>query len=112
MPDTEDTEVQGMPISRSAMLRERDADTKREGMPIQRERGCQYRERGDADVKECDTKGAGMRIPRESDADTECYQVTKPGTQQQSGRLANGCERQVRKLFQDESAVGRTSNLL
>jgi hypothetical protein len=74
-------------------------------MPIQRERGCQYRERGDA-------KEAGMLIPKESDADTKCYQLTKPVTQQQSERLANWCERRVWKLFQDESAVGTTSNLL
>jgi hypothetical protein len=77
-------------------------------MPIQRERGCRYTERGDADVKECDTEGAGMLIPRESDANanTKCYQVTKPVTQQRSVGLASQCERQVWKLFQDESTVG------
>jgi hypothetical protein len=35
-----------------------------------------------------------------------------PVTQQQSERLANRYERRVQKLFQDKSAVGRTSNLL
>jgi hypothetical protein len=40
-------------------------------MPIPRERGCRYKERGEADVEECDTEGAGMRIPRESNADAE-----------------------------------------
>jgi hypothetical protein len=60
-----------------------------------REQGCRYRERGDANVEECDTEEAGMLIPSEIDADTECYQGTKPVTQQQSERLANRCERRV-----------------
>jgi hypothetical protein len=41
MPDTEDAEVRGIPMPRSAVQRERDADTergdantRREGMPI------------------------------------------------------------------------------
>jgi hypothetical protein len=46
-------------------------------MPIPKERGCLYRERGDADVEEYDTEGAGMLIPRESNLDAECYQVMK-----------------------------------
>jgi hypothetical protein len=40
-------------------------------MPIPRERRCQYKERRDANVEECDTEGAGMRILKESDADAE-----------------------------------------
>jgi len=45
--------------------------------------GCQYEERRDADVEECDAEGAGMWIPRESNAEAECYHVMKPITQQQ-----------------------------
>jgi hypothetical protein len=41
MPDTDDAEVQGIPILRSAVQRERDADTEREVMPIRVEKGCQ-----------------------------------------------------------------------
>jgi hypothetical protein len=84
-------------------------------MLIPRERGCQYKERRDTDVEECDTEGAGIQIPRESDtnaereqcrcqgrampmpresnAETKCYQVMKPITQQQSVWLANQSER-------------------
>jgi hypothetical protein len=45
MPDTEDAKVQGIPIPKSAVQRERDANTEREGMPmlksvILREQGC------------------------------------------------------------------------
>jgi hypothetical protein len=36
----------------------------REGMPIQGEKGCQYEGRRDADVKECDTEGAGMPMSK------------------------------------------------
>jgi hypothetical protein len=56
-----------------------------------------------------------MLMPRRSNANAEGYQVIMPImpiTQQQSVLLANWCERQVWKLFQDKSAVGRTSNLL
>jgi len=61
-------------------------------MPIPRERGCQYKERREADAKECDTEGAGMWILRESNANVESesdaeaigYQVMRPMTQQQS----------------------------
>jgi hypothetical protein len=80
-------------------------DAERVGMPIQRERE-------DAAVEEWDTERPGMQKPRKTNANTECSQVTKPVTQQQSERLANWCERRVQKLFQDKSTVGRTSNLL
>jgi hypothetical protein len=126
MLDTEDaedidTEVWRIPMLRSVVQRERDADaeggdadtrmrrdanTRREGMPrlrivVRSEQGGGY-------------QGNAMPMPRESDADAEaeCYQVMKPITQQQLVWLANRCERQVWKLFQDESVVGRTSNLL
>jgi hypothetical protein len=51
------------------------------GMPILRERQCQY-ERRDTDAKECDTERAGMRIQRESNADAkgeQCQGQMLPG---------------------------------
>jgi hypothetical protein len=48
MPDTEDAEVRVIPIPRSVVQRERDAD-----------------------AEEGDTERAGMRIPRESNAEAE-----------------------------------------
>jgi hypothetical protein len=79
---------------------------------IQRKQGGRYRERRDADVEECNTYGAGMLILRERGCRCRMLPDTMPVTQQLSVRLANQCERLVWKLFQDESAVGRTSNLL
>jgi hypothetical protein len=61
-----------------------ECDTERPGMPIPKERGCQYEERREADAEECDTEGVGRWISRESNAEAECYQVMKPITQQQS----------------------------
>jgi hypothetical protein len=81
-------------------------------MPIPRKGGCRYKERRDADAEGCNTERPGMPMPSESDADAEGYQVIIPITQQLSGLLASRCERQVWKLFQDKSAVWRTSNLL
>jgi len=51
-------------------------------------------------------------MPRRSNANAEGYQVIMPITQQQSVILASRCERRVWKLFQDKSAVWRTSSLL
>jgi hypothetical protein len=48
-----------------------------------------------------------LRQHRRHDTNAKGYQVTMPITQQQSVLLANQCERQVWKLFQDKSAVGK-----
>jgi hypothetical protein len=53
-----------------------------------------------------------MLMPSKSDADAEGYQVIIPITQQLSVLLARRFEIRVWKLFQDRSAVWRTSNLL
>jgi hypothetical protein len=50
--------------------------------PIPRERHCQYGETRDAEER--GTEQVGMRIPKESNAETEGYQVMMPITQQQS----------------------------
>jgi hypothetical protein len=63
MPDTEETKVREIQC-RGVRCRE-------SGMLIPKERGCQYEERRDADVEECDTEAAGMRIPRESNANAK-----------------------------------------
>jgi hypothetical protein len=53
-------------------------------MPILRERQCQYKETRDTNAEEHDTEQVRMRIPRESNVETEGYQVMIPITQQQS----------------------------
>jgi hypothetical protein len=66
----------------------------------------------DIEGEQCRCRVRAMPMPRRNDADAEGYQVIMPITQQQSVLLASQCERRVWKLFQDKSAVWRTSNLL
>jgi hypothetical protein len=66
----------------------------------------------DAEQEQCRCRARVMPMPSESNVDAEGYQVIMPITQQQSVLLASRCERRVWKLFQDKSAVWRTSNLL
>jgi hypothetical protein len=65
-----------------------------------------------AEREQCQCQRGAMPMPKRSNAEAKGYQVIMPITQQQSVLLANWCERRVWKLFQDKSAVGRTSNLL
>jgi hypothetical protein len=59
MPDTNDAEVQGIPIPRRVVQRGWDANTEEGTMPIPRKGQCRYEGRRDADAEGCDTDDQG-----------------------------------------------------